>query len=75
MIDDLIAEGDKVVARLTYTGTHKGPIFGIEVTGRRTFYGGVDIFKFAEAKIKKIWVLGDLYSLLKQISAIAIKVG
>jgi steroid delta-isomerase-like uncharacterized protein len=73
-IDDLIAEGDKLVARLTYTGTHNGPIFGIEATGRRISYRGVAIFEIAESKINKVWVLGDLLSLLKQIGAISVKV-
>src|ERR1043166_6803913 len=34
-IEELIAEGDKVVARLTYTGTHQGALFGIEPTGKK----------------------------------------
>jgi predicted ester cyclase len=74
MIDDLIAEGDKLVASLTYTGTHKGPMFGIEATGRRISYAGVAIFEIAETKIKKVWILGDLLSLLNQIGAISVKV-
>ncbi len=70
-IDDLIAEGDKVVARLTYTGTHKGPVFGIEATGRKISYVGVAIFELSDVKIQKVWVLGDLYSLLNQIGTTA----
>ena len=66
-IDDLIAEGDKVVARLTYTGTHKGTIFGIEPMERKFSYAGVAFFEFADTGIRKIWVLGDLLSLLNQI--------
>src|SRR5206468_1222883 len=33
-LDDLIAEGDKVVVRSTRTGTHPGPLFGLPPTGR-----------------------------------------
>ena len=33
-VEDLVAEGDKVVARLTYTGTHQGEMFGLAPTGR-----------------------------------------
>jgi steroid delta-isomerase-like uncharacterized protein len=53
-IDDLIAEGNKVVARLTYSGMHKGPIFGIEATERRISYGGVAIFEIADTRIQKV---------------------
>ncbi len=70
-IDDLFAEGDKVVARLKYTGTQEGPIFGIEPTERRICYAGVAFFEFTNTRIQKIWVLGDLLSLLNQIGAIA----
>src|SRR5258708_25611993 len=37
-IEELVAEGDKVVARLTYTGTHHGALFGIGPTGNRVTY-------------------------------------
>src|SRR6476659_7034200 len=40
-IDDLIAEGDKVVARTTMRGTHQGDFFGLPPTGRRVEMPGV----------------------------------
>jgi ketosteroid isomerase-like protein len=39
-VEELVAEGDKVVARLTYTGTHRGELFGIRPTGRSVTYAG-----------------------------------
>src|SRR5262245_47049889 len=39
-IEELIAEGDRVVARLTYTGAHTDALFGIPPTGRRVSYAG-----------------------------------
>jgi len=66
-IEELIAEGDKVVARLTYTGTHQGELFGIPATGKRVSYSGVAIFVIAEGKIKDGWVLGDTMGLKRQL--------
>lgn len=70
-IEELIAEGDKVVARLTYSGTHRGELFGIAPTGRRVTYSGIAIFRIAEGKISDGWVIGDTLGLMKQLGAIA----
>lgn len=67
-IDDLIAEGDKVVARLTYRGTHKGELFGIAPTGRQVTYSGIAIFQIADSQIVDGWVIGDTLGLMRQIS-------
>ena len=42
-IEDLIAEGDKVAARITMTGTHTGDFFGIPPTGRQVKFTGIYI--------------------------------
>jgi steroid delta-isomerase-like uncharacterized protein len=68
-IEDLIAEDDKVAARLTYSGTHQGVLFGIAPTGRRATYSGVAIFRISDGKIIEGWVLGDLTSLMQQLQA------
>src|SRR5437762_1688217 len=47
-IEELIAEGDRVVAQLSYTGTHQGELFDIAATGRRVSYAGVAIFRIAK---------------------------
>jgi steroid delta-isomerase-like uncharacterized protein len=67
-IDELIGEGDKVVARLTYTGTHRGELFGFPGTERKVTYQGIAIFQFRESKIVSGFVLGDTESLKRQIS-------
>jgi steroid delta-isomerase-like uncharacterized protein len=66
-IEDLIAESDKVVARLTYSGTHEGEILGIAGTGRRISYDGVAIFECAGGRIVHGWVLGDMHALMQQL--------
>lgn len=68
-IEELIAEGDKVVARLAYTGTHKGELFGMAPTGQRVTYSGIAIFRIAEGKVADGWVMGDTLGLMKQLGA------
>lgn len=66
-IDDLVTEGDTVVARLTYSGTHQCELFGIAATGRRVSYVGVAIFRLAAGRIAEAWVLGDVHGLIQQL--------
>lgn len=67
-LDELIGEGDKVVARLTYSGTHQGELFGFFGTGRKVTYQGIAIFRFREGKIVSGYVLGDTESLKRQLA-------
>ncbi len=67
-VEELIAEGDKVAACLTYRGTHLGEIFNIEGTGRSIRYIGTAIFVFRDGLISNAWVLGDRLELLRQLS-------
>ncbi|MDE3136323.1 MAG: ester cyclase [Acidobacteriota bacterium] len=66
-IEELVAEDDRVVARLIYTGTHRGEIFGIAPTGHRIRYAGVGIFQISAGRIIEGWVLGDVAGLLLQL--------
>lgn len=67
-IEDLIAEGNKVAACLTYRGTHLGEIFDIEPTGRAIRYIGTAIFVFRDGLISNAWVLGDRLELMQQLN-------
>ncbi len=69
-IDDIVATDDRAVARLTYTGTHKGPLLGHPATGQRIEYAGVAMFTMVGGKIAKVWVLGDRMALMQQIGAV-----
>jgi predicted ester cyclase len=66
-VEELIAEGDQVVARLTYRGTHRGPLFGIAPTGTAVSYVGIAIFRIADRQIAEGWVLGDTLGLMQQL--------
>lgn len=66
-VEEIISEGDRACARLTYSGTHCGEVFGIPPTNRRVEYAGVAVFRFRDGKIAEVWVLGDVYGLLQQL--------
>ncbi|MEO8354460.1 MAG: ester cyclase [Chloroflexota bacterium] len=67
VIDDLIAEGDKVVARITMSGTHTGNFMGIPATGERVEFTGIYIARIADGKIVEHWGEEDGVSLLTQL--------
>lgn len=69
-VTDLIVADDRAAARLTYTGTHLGPLFGVPSTGRRIEYSGVALFKLNGKQIASGWVLGDTIALWRQIGVI-----
>ena len=58
-IDDMVAEGDKVVIRYTVQGTQKGPIFGIPATGKHVSIKACDIYKIEDGKILEWWEFPD----------------
>jgi steroid delta-isomerase-like uncharacterized protein len=66
-IEDVVSEGDRAFARLQYTGTHEGEIFNVAPTHRRISYAGAALFSFAKGKIREVWVLGNIYGLLRQL--------
>lgn len=68
-IEDLIAEGDKVVARITMTGTHTGDFFGFPATGKKISFTGIYIVQIANGKIIEHWGEEDSVGLLQQLGA------
>jgi len=66
-IQDLVAEGDKVVACVLMTGTHTGNFYGIPATGKRVEFTGVFIVRIADGKIVEHWGEEDSYGLLLQL--------
>ncbi len=69
-LDDVIAEGDRVVTRLTERGTHQGEFMGIPPTGRQVAYTSISIDRIADGKIVEHWVNFDALGLLQQLGAI-----
>jgi steroid delta-isomerase-like uncharacterized protein len=62
-VDELFAAGDRVVARLTWSGTHRGPLGDVPATGRRVSYVGVGLFTVSGRLIRRAWIVGDTQEL------------
>ena len=66
-IDLLLADADLVAARWTTTGTHTGPWAGIEPTGTRVTFSGVNIFRLEGGKVVELWNHRDDLGLMEQV--------
>ena len=71
-IDELIAESDKVVWRITASGTHEGPFQGAPATGKPVKFGAHYTFRLENDKIVERWSTIDRLSLLAQIGAVSL---
>jgi steroid delta-isomerase-like uncharacterized protein len=69
-INDIVAEGDRVVIRQTWSGAHKGQFMGVPPTGRRVSFGVIDIVRIAGGKCVEHWGQMDSMSLMQQLGAI-----
>ena len=69
-IEDFVAQGEKVVARWTFRGTHDGNFMGIAPTGKQAQVAGVAVYRIADGKIEEVWLSWDVYGLLKQLDAL-----
>jgi SnoaL-like polyketide cyclase len=65
-VHDVIAEGELVAARVTYTGTHQGEFVGIPATGKQTTISGVDFFRMQDGRQAEHWGGPDMFSFLVQ---------
>lgn len=72
IIDDLIAEDDKVVMRWTFRGTHQGAMASIPVppSGKEIAFAGFSLYRFADDQIIEVWEGYDRFTLLQQLGAI-----
>jgi steroid delta-isomerase-like uncharacterized protein len=70
-IEDIVAEGDKVVIRQTWSGTHTGGEFmGVPPTGKRVSVGVIDIIRIAGGKFVEHWGQMDSMGMMQQLGAI-----
>jgi steroid delta-isomerase-like uncharacterized protein len=70
VVEDLIAEGDKVVARVTMRGTHHGDFMGIPPTGKQVSWTGIDIERIEAGKFVEGWANTDDLGLMQQLGVI-----
>ena len=69
-IEDQIAEGDKLVTRWIFTGTHKGELMGIPPTGVQATVTGISFSRIAGGKIVECWSNCDDLGMLQQLGVI-----
>ena len=70
-MEDVIAEGDKVAARLRFRGTHRGEVQGIAPTGRRVDCTGIVISRMEGGKIAEDWANFDDLGMMQQLGVIS----
>jgi predicted ester cyclase len=68
-VDDIVAEGDRVVIRFTSTGTQRGEFAGIAPTGRKVTIREVAIYRVVAGRIVEQWGMPDSQSLMEQLKA------
>jgi len=66
-VEDMIAEGDKVVSRNSVTGTHRGEYLGRPPTGKSIVYNEIFIFRFAAGRVAETWGVVDVLSQMRQL--------
>jgi steroid delta-isomerase-like uncharacterized protein len=66
-VEDLIAEGDKVVARNSVTGTHQGDYMGLPPTGKSVTYDEIFIFRFVNGRVAETWGVVDVLSQMRRL--------
>jgi steroid delta-isomerase-like uncharacterized protein len=69
-IEDMVAEGDRVVQRRRFEGTHKGEFFGIPATGKSVTVRQIIISRVADSKVVEEWAETDFLGMLQQVGAI-----
>jgi steroid delta-isomerase-like uncharacterized protein len=69
-VEDSFATANKVAARWTAQGTHRGLLRGIAPTGKDVRWLGVALYYFSGGKIKEVWGLNDALGMMQQIGAI-----
>jgi ketosteroid isomerase-like protein len=69
-IEDVIAEGETVMARYSVRGTHKGDLSGIAPTGKQATVSGMSIVRFAGGKMVEGWANWDALGLMQQLGVV-----
>jgi steroid delta-isomerase-like uncharacterized protein len=70
-VEDLLASGDKTVARVKLTGTHRAEFMGIPPTGKRVDIALIDIMRFnAAGLVCEHWGVADVMAMMQQLGVI-----
>ncbi|MDH5527041.1 MAG: ester cyclase [Nitrospirota bacterium] len=74
-IEEVIHDGDRVVTRITFSGTHQGTLFEVPGDGERVAYPGIAIHRFENGRMVDVWVVGDTLNLARQLGQVSIQPG
>jgi predicted ester cyclase len=67
ILDDVVAEADRVALRLHLVGEHRGEFIGVAPTGRAIQVNGQTILKFNDGRVVERWTIADLTGLMSQL--------
>lgn len=70
IIEEQVAEGDKVATRLTISGTHRGELMGIPPTGKQVTFPAIAIDRLVDGKIAERWNLFDTLGMMQQLGVL-----
>jgi len=74
-IEDLFAEGEKVVCRFTTAGTHSSPWRGIPATGKKVTTSGIAISRVVDNEVVEDWFINDIFGMAEQLGATLVHKG
>jgi steroid delta-isomerase-like uncharacterized protein len=66
-VEDIIADEDRVVSRVTMHGTHKGEFMGIPATGKEVSIPVIDIMRISNGKAAERWGVADVAGMMQQL--------
>ena len=69
VVEDTVVEGDKIAARVTWHGTHRGDFIGIPGTGAAVDMQSVQILRFTDGLASDWWGTADVFGVLSQVGA------
>lgn len=69
-VDEILAVDDRVVTRMTWSGTHRGALGDIEPTDAHVEYAGAAFFHLKDGLIEEVWVVGDTQKLWRALGVL-----
>ena len=70
ILEEVIAEDDKVVTRGKFSGTHQGELMGIPPTGKQVSFSVIHIDRVVDGKVVEHWGQGDTFSMMQQLGVL-----
>jgi steroid delta-isomerase-like uncharacterized protein len=70
-VEDVIVEGDKIMHRMKWSGTHKGEFMGIAPTDKQVTLSLITIERVANGKIAEQWGEADMLGLMQQLGVVS----